>query len=167
MPSFVSQDSVAAAASSIEAAAASRGLPLDIETVQALRALQAHAGPLSEVRRLLGRGVMKRADVEVLFAQARLVGRAAAPVILDMLFEKATHGDDCPYSLEALTFLAKGFGVVSPNKPVDDLERAQAATVAGKVAQMSDKDLIADIVSRVRATHDAARSAKEEEKSRA
>lgn len=167
MPSFVSQESVADAAAGIQAAAAARGMPLDLETVQALRALQAHAGPLSEVRRLLSRGVLKRTDVEVMFAQARLVGRAAAPIILDMLFEKATHGDDCPYSLEALTFLAKGFGVVSPNKPVDDLERAQAANSAGKVTQMSDKDLIADIVSRVRATHDAARAAKDEEKNRA
>ena len=138
-----------------EAAAGSVSLsPEERAALERMREI--HQSALTKVGRLAGSGRMNRAQVEVAFNQTRLMGRGASRIILEMLFEKAALGKACPYDSKVLLALAKGFGIVSPSKPVDDADRAKQTASLARIKQMTDSELSEDVLGMVRQTREQA-----------
>lgn len=143
--------------------AAAGHMALTAEEKAALESItETHRSPVTRLARLAASGRMSRTEIEVAFNQTRLMGRGVSRLILEMLLEKATRGDECPYDAKVLQFLAKGFGIVSPSKPIDDADRAKQIASAEALRNMSDQELIDDIQGIVKTTQDQARGEEDE-----
>jgi hypothetical protein len=108
--------------------------------------------PLTVMARLGAR--LHPAAVERLYQETRIMGRAVGRVVLEMLFEKATKGEECPFDGPVLLAIAKGFGYLTDAKPVDADERDQQVAQAQAVHDMSNDELQAAILARVQKTHE-------------
>lgn len=121
--------------------AASAGLTTT--DVEMLRRFSQHENPLTLALKELGAGRIKRSDVEALYSRAQVEGRAIQPIVLRLLLQAAAMPEEgCPYNVPVLKFLAKGFGMVSPNKPVDLNQRAREAKRAADLSGMSTAKVI-------------------------
>ena len=68
-------------------------------------------------------GTLTRQDVETVVVQTRRGLRAAAPMLMEALIEKALKGRGSPADTKALMFALAGSGVTQTGAPVTETER--------------------------------------------